>query len=1249
MLDDLDDDPDFPGTQRFSILRRLGAGGMGVVYEAIDREHNGRVALKTFRPTSRDAVLRLKDEFRALQGVHHKNLVRLGELIEDAGQWFFTMELVDGVDILQHVLGNGLGVGSAAIAADPTIDLYGTPPPMPVAGAFTHGKLDEAKLRAALPQLVIGLDALHAAGKVHRDIKPPNVLVTRDDRVVILDFGLVHDLPRENESKPRAIVGTVAYMAPEQAAAEHVGTAADWYAVGVLLYEALTGRLPFDGSPMQVLRDKQIKTPPRPARVVPGVPADLDSLAMELLRPQPADRPTSVEILERLRERKAVSRSTPARGRPVTAEPLFVGRDEQLMQLAAASEEARGKSVAAIVRGESGVGKTQLVKHFLGTFAGRRDVLVLSGRCYERESVPYKAFDGIVDALTKFLVKLGIDGVDELLPERVAYVAQVFPVLRSVDAIAHATRRDEPVDPQQQRVLVFAAVRELFAQLAKRYRLILVIDDLQWTDAESLALLRELLRGPDAPSIFYLATLRPTDAATVPLDEIEKTVALAASVHDLPLGALSTAAADELVARLVRRMGVSQAVSTRSIAEEARGHPLFIQELLHHIADAPEHETPGATQLDDAIMGRVARLDDAQRRLIEIVSVAGRPLPQGTIASAASAELAELMAQIDALRGANLIKSSGARRSDAIEPYHDRIRQAVLARLAAPARVQIHHQLATALEAAQHPDPETLAVHWRDAGKPERAVGYALSAAEQATAAVAFARAARLYRMAIELGLPADDRRRVAVLLADALANDGQGPAAAQAYLDAVPDAAPAQRRVLTQRAAEQLLRAGHINEGLGLARTVLADLGMRFPTRPRGTLASLLYQRAALKLRGLRHVERSEAEVDPEELERIDACWTLALLGFVDTLRGADFGSRHTRRALAAGEPRRLARALAVEAVYASSIAHGYEPRAHELLELARGLADKTQDRYAIAFVRGSTAVVEHAIGNFRLAREHADAAERSFREGCTGVAWELDGVQLIALQCLYYEGKLAELGRRVLPILEQALQRGDLFCASSVQTLAKFRVHLFRDEPDEARRTATDAIASWDQEGFHLQHRHELIAQAEIDLYLGRGGAAYRRYERSWRALEKSLLLKAQQQRLELFDARARSATAAALERGADRAALLAVAERHVKAIERDAMPWSNALARLTRAGIAACRGDTERAVGVLREAVAALDTCGLDLHAAIARRILGEQLAGDEGRALVALADAWLAEAQVKHIGRATAMLAPGFATS
>src|SRR4051812_31577456 len=249
--------PDFTGTRRFEIVRVVGVGGMGVVYEAFDRERKGRVALKTLRTLGTDARLRFKNEFRSLQDIEHPNLVSLGELFEEDGQLFFTMELIQGTPFVEYVR----PTSPIAVDAEPSSsrsDADGAPvdatltrrhavhrparrtaPPVdPPAASF-----DEIRLRDAFGQLARGIHALHRVRKVHRDIKPSNVLVTAVGRVVLLDFGLVMSVsPRAHDT---AIVGTAHYMAPEQAAGRAVGPEADWYSLGVMLYLAMTGVFPF--------------------------------------------------------------------------------------------------------------------------------------------------------------------------------------------------------------------------------------------------------------------------------------------------------------------------------------------------------------------------------------------------------------------------------------------------------------------------------------------------------------------------------------------------------------------------------------------------------------------------------------------------------------------------------------------------------------------------------------------------------------------------------------------------------------------------------------------------------------------------------------------------------------------------------------------------------------------------------------------------------------------------------------------
>src|SRR5262249_53686354 len=197
-----------------------------------------------------------------------------------------TMELVAGADFLAHVR-NGPGLPELTTQVGDTPSGSTPGPGAAPAEGLTAAQL--ARLRQAAGQLAAGLVALHEAGKLHRDIKPGNVLGPPEGRVVLLDFGLAAELDRRglHQSTEQHVIGTVSYMAPEQAAGGALSPASDWYAVGVMLYAALTGRLPFTGGLLDVMVRKQEEEPPPPAVLVPGVPPDLREPTPPLLPPHP--------------------------------------------------------------------------------------------------------------------------------------------------------------------------------------------------------------------------------------------------------------------------------------------------------------------------------------------------------------------------------------------------------------------------------------------------------------------------------------------------------------------------------------------------------------------------------------------------------------------------------------------------------------------------------------------------------------------------------------------------------------------------------------------------------------------------------------------------------------------------------------------------------------------------------------------------------------------------------------------------
>jgi serine/threonine protein kinase/predicted ATPase len=882
------------GNRRFELRRELGRGGMGVVYEAFDTERQQPVALKMLHRRDPETIVLLKQEFRSLCEISHPNLIAMYELLGDQQDWFFTMEFVrDGrnfMECLRERMGqieieaavggledstpDQLTLPARSGAAMSTIMTWsGDEPALDTSPAaspdLTMDQLESIGKLATIEQprmlvqrrkrlfkpdqiqpvvdlfrqLAEGVQGLHAQGKLHRDLKPGNVMVRADSSVVILDFGLVAGKARSagaagagasqsgsgSSDSDGMVVGTIAYMAPEQAAGQPLTEASDWYAVGIMLFEALTGQLPFQGSAMTLLRAKQLSEAPNVTSFVDGAPPEITALCNGLLRRYAAARPAGTDVLATLGAKSTLA--TPA---PEHTAESFIGREEYLARLDSAFTRSRAAAAIVHLRGRSGTGKSAIMAQFIHRLCEHATPLVFRSRCYEQESVPYKTMDGLADEIAHWLAQRQQSEQRAYMPSTAHALAQIFPVFKRVPCIAAATHAERTTDLEQLRRQSFEALGELLRRIGNAYPLVLCVDDLQWGDADGVAMLALALSQPSI-RLLLLVTFREeytkTSSSLRALLEFEAQ-AHALDVEDIAVKALNREESLELARR---RSPGAAAEDLEEIVRQAEGNPYFLEELAHHSAAGRSLSAAAGLKLDAILWNRIERLSAPELRLLETIAVSGQPIR--VVYAQEAAELRAAPASLlTSLRMHHLVRSSGSGLQDEVETYHDRIRETVLEHLSRDQRRARHASLAFCLEASGKATSDTLAVHFEAGDQPEKAGHFYELAAQESANALAFSRAEEFYKKA----------RRLVV--------------------------DPAAQTRITQRLIHLNTDLAHFPEAYALGREALAALGLRIPAKfqPPAFLADLAHNRMLFRNRKIESIVDLPAATDELHIARI-------------------------------------------------------------------------------------------------------------------------------------------------------------------------------------------------------------------------------------------------------------------------------------------------------------------------------------------------------------------------------------------
>jgi serine/threonine protein kinase/tetratricopeptide (TPR) repeat protein len=1244
----------------YEILEKLGAGGMGVVYLARDRNRDQLVALKTLHRLEPAALLRLKNEFRRVADITHPNLVGLYELRSSDEHWYFTMEYVEGRSLQSLLAERRATLATPTLGEGPTTTTIGTvtkskldrghddvtatldTPTRPGAGKFLDDDVEPSGPGARGPlldrdelklfgDLLRGVRALHRVGMLHCDIKPANVMIT-DGRARLLDFGLV--IPRVGGEA--GMSGTPAYMAPEQVAGQAPSEASDWYALGTMLYEVLSGRRPFGGSVVQILASKVEADAPALPDFVHAQHPELAALTTRLLARDPAARPGAGELFAAFGIDEG-ERASSLRGHDL------VGRARHLDALNAALASCDGnRPVVVEVHGRSGTGKSVLVDRFLDEAGRRPDTVVLRGSCYERESVPYKAFDSLVDSLTEYLRRLPDGQVRAILPEHVDDLVRVFPVLARVKALqglgggAPGRQRDQ----QELRRRAFRALKQLLAALSSQTTLVLAIDDVQWGDRDSGQMLREILSPPGAPWLFLLLSYRTEQAEGSAFLAEYRAAALGADAVDartLAVEPLDAEQARQLAASLLD-VGADDPRVAR-IAAESQGIPFFVEELARWFASGGDLDV----SLEHVVRRRAEALPADARELLVAVAVAGRPIAQ-RIAAGAAGLSGNRFGTFNLLRSNHLVRTHGPNDVDDVEAYHDRIREGVVASLDDARRADVHRRLAVELERAEVDEPEQLFGHWFAAGQRDKAGRYAIAAGDRAAAALAFDAAVRHYARAAEC-LP--DEPGLPIKRADALVNAGRLGDAAELYLRAAEAAAtPVETQRLRRRAAEQFLLSGRIEAGMAILRPLLAEFGIRYPSSPKAALFGIIFRSIALSMRGFEFESRSESQIAAAELDRVDLCWAAGRgLGSVDIMRGAYYLTRATALALELGEPRRASRGLAQLGL--ASVSRGGDKevrqgRAH--IERALEIGNRLEDPLLIGFAKINDGTGSMTLGEWRDAWDKLHEGVTILESRCTGVAWELSFAHAVSGNVIRSLGWLRELAVSGKHWLQTAEQLGDKYGAvwARIQLSA---LDLAVGDWKAAHTLLTESVESWTPQIFTPQHLLAEVLTSETERYRGDHKAALDRIDRMWDTAERSFAMGWQLNRVISHHARACAQLGLARKSKAGPRAWLAAAEKEARKLDKQRRHYAHAAAALVRGSAANLAGDTNTAVEQFQTAQGFYEQAEMSLMLACARRSRGRLLGGDQGRALVEQAEATLRREGIVDIPRWTAIYCPG----
>jgi tetratricopeptide (TPR) repeat protein len=779
---------------------------MGSVYLVRDGGSDRLVALKVVGtdagPGNAAILRRLRREFRLMQRLRHEHIVEVYELFEDGGLQFFSMEYVGGGNLHSH-LGVGESVtwqlsserstaaGHAPGLRDPAAgraqrrwttasrpllwdvsdEIHMEPDEEGSTASFAQAVLPGHRwarppsadaVAAAIQQLLEALSFIHAHGVVHRDLKPSNILMAPHGVLKLMDFGVARPAELEDVSSMGQIVGTYAYMSPEQAEGKDVDGRADLYAVGVLLYELLVGQPPFVGStPMEVLWKHVHAAPTDPLRLRPDADPELAETAMRCLQKEARNRFADARSVLRTLETRASRRPSqppPAEaGRPsILYTPHLVGRDGETAALRGHLHEAvAGRGTWVMLSGEGGIGKSRLVADLRG-HARLSGVRLLRGRC-RPGGATYEGFRGVLQGVVARFRPSLPDGLPAAVRRSAPVLASVFPVVREL-GVPQEVSSGSDLPPHEGRQRVLLAARDIIFAAVADSPALLVVEDLHVADHATITLLgilatalRDRSALPSAPQLLIVGTERDdeVDAASAHLvQRLHERLVATGAAHRLLLRPLDRAQVGELAASMTGVTPSDAAVDR--LHAESGGNPAFLEELLKAWRDDTVSHASVPPTLVAAVAQRTSRLSSRARQVGEVAAVLGRECATETLIAATGLPEAEVLDAVEELVHRRLLAEDQQYGREIVRFRQEVTRRSIADSLPLARRRALHVSAARALEAAIDAPTEIVGQHYLAGGEHEAARRHLERAASEAASSYANEDALRLYDLALE-------------------------------------------------------------------------------------------------------------------------------------------------------------------------------------------------------------------------------------------------------------------------------------------------------------------------------------------------------------------------------------------------------------------------------------------------------------------------------------------------------------------